>query len=114
MKSKKSFCTTPSVGVGGGIGVSKKFNVKVFYVMSKALTGELSCPCDRSCCDFLFAFLYDEAYRNRRCHREKIIFCSFRKQWSKFKEQICSLKRNSVKWEPYELSSVDGLNFFLP
>ena len=33
----------------GGIGVSKKFNVKVFYVMGKALSGELSCPCDRSC-----------------------------------------------------------------
>ena len=25
-----------------------KFNVKVFYVMGKALSGELSCPCDRS------------------------------------------------------------------
>ena len=24
-------------------------NVKVFYVMDKALSGELSCPCDRSC-----------------------------------------------------------------
>ena len=33
-------------GVGG---ISKKFNVKVFYVMGKALSGELSCPCDRSC-----------------------------------------------------------------
>ena len=30
-------------------GVTKKFNVKVFYVMGKALSGELSCPCDRSC-----------------------------------------------------------------
>ena len=28
---------------------AKKFNVKVFYVMGKALSGELSCPCDRSC-----------------------------------------------------------------
>ena len=37
-------------GVGGSIGVSKKFNVKVFYVMGKALSGEISCPCDRSCC----------------------------------------------------------------
>ena len=37
------------VCVGGGVGVSKKFNVKVFYVMGKALSGELSCPCDRSC-----------------------------------------------------------------
>ena len=51
MKSRKSYCTTPdvAVGVGGGVGVSKKFNVKVFYVMGKALSGELSCPCDRSC-----------------------------------------------------------------
>ena len=39
----------PGVGIGGGGGVSKKFNVKVFYVMGKALSGELSCPCDRSC-----------------------------------------------------------------
>ena len=29
------------------------FYVKVFYVMGKALSGELSCPCDRSCLDFL-------------------------------------------------------------
>ena len=28
--------------------LAKKFNVKVFYVMGKALSGELSCPCDRS------------------------------------------------------------------
>ena len=48
MKSRKSYCTTPGVGVGGG-GVSKKFNVEAFYVMGKALSGELSCPCDRSC-----------------------------------------------------------------
>ena len=25
------------------------FYIKVFYVMGKALSGELSCPCDRSC-----------------------------------------------------------------
>ena len=39
------------VGVGGGVGVSKmlKFYVKVFYVMGKALSGELSCPYDRCC-----------------------------------------------------------------
>ena len=46
------------------------FYVKVFYVMGKALSGELSCPCDRSCFstiftkrnniyDFLFASLDD-------------------------------------------------------
>ena len=39
----------PGVGVGGG-GVNKKFNIGVFYVMGKVLSGELSCPCDRSCC----------------------------------------------------------------
>ena len=38
-----------SIGGGGGGSVSKKFNVTVFYVMSKALSGELSCPCDKSC-----------------------------------------------------------------
>ena len=37
------------ISIGVGVGVSKKFNVKVFYVMGKALSGELSCPCDRSC-----------------------------------------------------------------
>ena len=49
MKSRKSCYTTPGVGVGGGGGISKKFNVKVFYMMGKALSGELSCPSDRSC-----------------------------------------------------------------
>ena len=42
----------PGVGVGvGGGGVSKmlKFYIKLFYVMGKALSGELSCPCDTSC-----------------------------------------------------------------
>ena len=27
----------------------KVFTLKFLYVMGKALTGELSCPCDRSC-----------------------------------------------------------------
>ena len=27
----------------------ERFYVKVCYVMGKALSGELSCPCDRSC-----------------------------------------------------------------
>ena len=45
MKSRKSYCTI--VGVGGGGGVSKmlKFYIKVFYVMGKALSGELSWSC---------------------------------------------------------------------
>ena len=53
MKSSNSYCTSPGVGVGGGVGggvgVSKKLNVKVFYVVGKALSGEQFCPCDRSC-----------------------------------------------------------------
>ena len=50
-KSRKSYYTTPGVGVGVGVGasVSKRFNVKVFYVMGKVVSRELSCPCDRSC-----------------------------------------------------------------
>ena len=56
-KSRKSYCTTPGVGIGDGVGVcvSKKFNVKVFYMMGVALSGELSCPCDRSC--YLFSLV---------------------------------------------------------
>ena len=51
------------VGIGGGVGVSKKFNVKVFYVMGKALSGELSCPCDRSCeGDYLFTWSNELSY----------------------------------------------------
>ena len=30
-------------------------NVKVFYVMGKVLSGELSCPCDRSCFKYSFS-----------------------------------------------------------
>ena len=37
------------VSVGVGVSIMLKFYVKVFYVMGKALSGELSCPCDRSC-----------------------------------------------------------------
>ena len=34
LKSRKGYCTTPSVSIGGGGG---SFYVKVFYVMGKAL-----------------------------------------------------------------------------
>ena len=49
MKSRKSYCTTPGVGGGGVVSKMLSFHVKVFYVMGEALSGELSCPCDRSC-----------------------------------------------------------------
>ena len=50
MKSRKSYCTTPALALTlGAAALAKKFNVKVFYVMGEALSGELSCPCDRSC-----------------------------------------------------------------
>ena len=42
----RHFCVGIGVGIGGA---SKNFNVKVFYVMGKALSGELYCPCGRSC-----------------------------------------------------------------
>ena len=46
-----------------GVGVSKKFNVKVFYVFGKALSGELSCPCDRSCFRPLWQVLFQAQIR---------------------------------------------------
>ena len=43
----------PCVGVGvaavSALAKCLSFYVKVFYLMGKALSGELSCPCDRSC-----------------------------------------------------------------
>ena len=33
----------------GGVSKMLKFYIEVFYVMGKALSGELPCPCDRSC-----------------------------------------------------------------
>ena len=48
-ESKLCFKLLRSYDQYGGLGVSKKFKVKVFYVMGKALSGELSCPFDRSC-----------------------------------------------------------------
>ena len=38
------------------------FYVKVFYVMGKALSGELSCPCDRSCLE-LHVHSFDKILR---------------------------------------------------
>ena len=42
-----SYCTTPSIGIGGGSSISSskmlKFYVTVFYMVGKALSGELSC-----------------------------------------------------------------------
>ena len=34
--------------------LAKSLTLKFFYVMGKALSGELSCPCDRSCLVLLF------------------------------------------------------------
>ena len=31
------------------LALAKSLTLKFFYVMGKALSGELSCPCDRSC-----------------------------------------------------------------
>ena len=38
-------------------------HLKVFYVMGKALSGELSCPCDRSCVNIT---MHKEASINTR------------------------------------------------
>ena len=48
-----------------------KFYVKVFYVMGKALSGELSCPCDRSC----FFFLQNKACVMTKHSGEYLIVC---------------------------------------
>ena len=48
---KKRYCSTPGIDVavcvsnGGSVGKLLKFYVKVFYVVGKTLSGELSCTC---------------------------------------------------------------------
>ena len=44
-----------------------KFLFKDFYVMDKALSGELSCPCDRSCLQFLLSRLQLAEMRHLCC-----------------------------------------------
>ena len=39
----------PPTSVAAALAKCQSFYVKVFYVMGKALSGELSCHCDRSC-----------------------------------------------------------------
>ena len=43
------------------------FYIKVFYVMGKALPGELSCPCDRSCC--LSSYSVSSVYEEHFCFK---------------------------------------------
>ena len=38
--------------------LAKSLTLKFFYVIGKALSGELSCPCDRSCIFFFFTFIF--------------------------------------------------------
>ena len=47
-----------------------KFYIKVFYVMGKALSGELSCPCDRSC-----FFFYRNQYSNSNAFKLQHMKC---------------------------------------
>ena len=55
-------------------GVSKKFSLKVFYVMGKALSGELSCPCDKSCLILASFLSWDQLLKVRICsHRSKFL-----------------------------------------
>ena len=93
-KSRKSCCTTPGISVGGGVGVSKmlKFFVKIFYVMGKGLSGELSCPCDRSCCntDYLDAFWQWLSYYDR------LLRMPFQLAWTKSRKSCCTTPGISV------------------
>ena len=53
MKSRKSYCTTPALALASVLALAaaaaKSLTFMFFYVMGKALSGEVSCPCDRSC-----------------------------------------------------------------
>ena len=38
-----------ALAAASALAKCSSFTLKFFYVMGKALSGELSCPCDRSC-----------------------------------------------------------------
>ena len=42
----------PASALAAALALAKSLTLKFFYVMGKALSGELSCPCDRSCYSF--------------------------------------------------------------
>ena len=47
----------PALGSASGLAgaaLAKRLTLKFFYMMGKALSGELSCPCDRSCYGNMF------------------------------------------------------------
>ena len=46
----RAIVLTPALA--SALAKCSSFYAKVFYVMGKALSGELSCPCDRSCWHF--------------------------------------------------------------
>ena len=110
MKSRKSCCTTLGVGVGVGVSKMLTFYVQVFYVMGKALSGELSCPCDRFCY-FLDVIIVNYLFQGEWVHFQGKQLCHFRfwplspmgvnSEWKDFdprnedqflKERICSLR----------------------
>ena len=45
----------PASALAAASALAKSLTLKFFYVMGKALLGELSCPCDRSCFVFLIS-----------------------------------------------------------
>ena len=56
----------------------KVFTLKFFNVMGKALSGELSCLCDRSCCDSCGPVSNKRIlllYPNRQTY--KVVNCTF-------------------------------------
>ena len=93
----------PGVGIGVGGGVSKNFNVKVFYVMGKALSGELSCPCDRS------YYLYSRLSLSR-LRLSRITDYLEEKIWSLFKHGNLT-SANKILWIRGEIAHQEQ---FLP
>ena len=49
LQSWTAIVLPPALAAAAALAKCLSFYLKVFYVMGKALSGELSCPCDRSC-----------------------------------------------------------------
>ena len=55
-----------ALAAAAALAKCNSFYAKVFYVMDRALSGELSCPCDRSCSgNYIHAISHTEIKSHR-------------------------------------------------
>ena len=100
----------PGVGMGISLGIGK-----VFYVMVKVLTGELSCPCDRSC--FLIINPFQQIRKQEHRMWVPTLNCSCLLENSKLKKghnyvgKILKITSPTNMGSPFDSINITSLSF---